>query len=314
MENALRSLYNGTSLPAIGYGTGVVRRYTRKPKLFLKDNIKPAIVSIKHMKLTKKLMIDYRSPRIIKQAVDLGYRLFDSGRIYGYSECVIGKTLKSYNREAVYLSSKVSNMDIDRKYSPNDVRGNLENSLKYLQTDYLDSYLLHWPSGNWIDIYIQMEKLYKEGKVKAIGVCNFHLEHFEELMKYASVKPMICQLECHPLNTRPEITSYCNNNNILVMAHTPTGRMCEKIRHNNVLIEMTQKYKKNIAQIIVRWHYQNEVIPIIATTSKEHLIENKNVFDFEISRADMKDIDSLNENYIMLPGNGIDDPNYIYNL
>ena len=159
-----------------------------------------------------------------------------------------------------------------------------------------------------------MEDIYEAGLARSIGVCNFHLEHFLRLEQCCRIMPMLHQMELHPLNSKKEIRDYCNKNGILIMAHTPTGRMCSMIRQNEVLKELAKKYNKTIAQIIVRWHYQNGVVPIIATKSAAHMDENADIFDFALSEYDMEMIESIDQGEVMLSGNGVDDPRYIWNL
>jgi len=308
------TLYNGVEIPWVGYGTGVVLQYSRNPILFMKWRIRLFLSSVKHLKLNRLLRVDFGISKYLETAYSENYRLYDSGRIYGYSEVKIGNLVRKHGRDGLFLISKVSDMDVERKASPDSVNGNFELSLKYLNVDYLDMYLLHWPSGDWVNLYREMEKLYQEGKVKAIGVCNFNIENLEFLENECSIKPMVCQTECHPLNVKKELREYCRSKSIVMMAHTPTGRMCEQIRQNGVLIELAKKYNKTIAQIIIRWHYQNGVIPIVSTCSKAHLIENTIVDDFKLTPEEMIRIDAQDNEYIMLPFQGIDDPNYIYNL
>lgn len=316
METCRNKIYTGAYLPAIGFGTGVVRKYTRNSYLFAKFYIRCLLSSIKHMRIHQQFDIDWNMPKMVSCAAQEGYRFFDSGRIYAYSESSIAKGLEKVGiaREECFLVTKVSDMDVERPYSPNTVEGNLRDSLHYLNTDYVDAYLLHWPHGDWLGIYRQMEDVYRMGLARAIGVCNFEVQHFRLLEKECKIRPMICQLELHPFRTRQDVRRYCAEHGIVIMAHTPTGRMCDKIRNNPILQELSSKYGKTVAQIILRWHYQNGIVPVVATRSSVHIQENKNIFDFEISTADMEQIEMLNEDYVMLVGNGIDDPNYIYNL
>ena len=162
--------------------------------------------------------------------------------------------------------------------------------------------------------YRQIENIYEAGLARSIGVCNFHLEHFLRLEQCCRIMPMLHQTELHPLNSKKEIREYCKKNGIVIMAHTPTGRMCEMIRQNAVLKELAKKYNKTIAQIIVRWHYQNGIVPIIATKSAAHMKENADIFDFALSASDMDMIESIDRGEVLLPGNGMDDPRYIWNL
>lgn len=312
-------LRNDVEVPAIGFGTGVIKRYSRNLPLFIRARIRPALSAVKHLSYKSLYKIyeqDFRMDSVLDKAVAEGYSLYDTGRIYGYSEVEIGRAIvrNHLKRENVFITTKVSDMDLFREYSPNDVAGNLQLSLKYLQTDYLDAYLLHWPHGNWLDIYKQMENVYNLGLVRSIGVCNFHLEHFKKLEKNCTIMPMIHQTELHPLNSKKAIRKYCKEHGILIMAHTPTGRMGREIVQNKVLQELAQKHHKSIAQIIVRWHYQNGIVPVIATKSSAHIKENKDIFDFVLTEDEMAAMETIDQGLVLLPGNGIDDPNYIYNL
>lgn len=319
MDEKAFKLRNGVEVPFIGFGTGVVKRYSRNTPLFIRARIRPVLSAVKHLsykKLHSVYQQDFSMDKVIDKALTEGYSLYDTGRIYGHSEVEIGKALvrNHLQRKHLFISTKISDMDLFRKCSPSDVAGNLRLSLKYLHTDYLDAYLLHWPHGNWLDIYKQMEDIYKKNIIRAIGVCNFNMEHFKLLEEHCTIMPMIHQTELHPLNSKKEIRQYCKEHGILIMAHTPTGRMGKQIRQNKTLQELANKHNKTIAQIIVRWHYQNGVVPIIATKSIKHMQENKDIFDFSLTEDDMAAIEYIDEGLVLLPGNGIDDPNYIYNL
>ena len=319
MQDKRFILRNGVEIPFIGFGTGVVKRYIRKPSLFVKWRVRPVLGGARRLYFKgvyKFLQQDFGMGRVIAEAISKGYTLMDTGRIYGHSEVEIGKAVISSNvkRSDFFINTKVSDMDLFRECSPDDVEGNFRLSLKYLQTDYVDGYLLHWPHGNWLDIYRQMEDIYEAGLARSIGVCNFHLEHFMRLEQSCRVMPMLHQTELHPLNSKKEIRQYCKKNGILIMAHTPTGRMCNMIRQNEILKKLAEKHNKTIAQIIVRWHYQNGVVPIIATQSTVHMDENMDIFDFELSESDMDMIESIDQGEVLLKGNGIDDPKYIWNL
>lgn len=307
-------LSNGYIIPPISYGTGVVKRYYRNRLLFMKDCIRPVLGTLKNRRLSKKLKMDIKGAKIIRNSFENGFRMFDVGRIYGHAEIVVGNGLKGISREDYFVVTKISDMDVERECTPKSVEGNFQLSLRYLKTSYVDLYLLHWPHGEWGDIYRQMEAIYKSGRARAIGVCNFTVEHFEELFKSCEIVPHVCQVELHPLNSKRGLREYCKRKGIVVMAHTPTGRMCEKIRNNKILRELSNKYHKSIAQIILRWHCQNGVIPVVATTDDSHMKQNMDIFDYVISHEDMCLIEAMNENYVMLDSAGIDNPNYIYNL
>ena len=130
-------------------------------------------------------------------------------------------------------------------------------------------------------------------KVKAIGVCNFKVEHLEELKKTAKIMPMVNQVEIHPFSTKNNIINYCKDNNIKVVAWSPISR--GRVLSNDLMIDLSQKYKKSIVQIVLRWHMQKGVIPIPKSSNENRIKENMDIFDFEISSEDMKAIDSLDE-------------------
>jgi diketogulonate reductase-like aldo/keto reductase len=283
--------------------------------MVLLRNARHILSSIKHLRLNKQLRLDFFCKKIVKSAYEEGFRLFDTGRLYAYSEREIGRALKGINREDYFLLTKITSMDLEKKGAPKNVIGNLELSLKYLNANYVDLYLLHHPHGDWINIYKQMEEAKLKGMAKHIGVCNFKPQHFDELMKYASVEPEVCQAECHPLYTNLEVRRYCIDHGILFMAHTPTGRICEKIKNNRCLQMLSTKYDKTIAQIILRWHYQNSVVPIVNSVNTRHMKENLDIFDFQLSANEMEMIEQQNEDYVMVQvANGPDSPNFIYNL
>lgn len=309
-------LYNDVEIPEIAFGTGVIKRYYRNKKLYVKDLIISILVSIKHLKVVRRFKNDYTIKKTIRNAMNCGYKLIDTGRLYGHSEKYIGEVINEKERKNIFIISKVSDVDLKRyDYAPS-VEDNLKLSLKFLKTDYLDAYLLHFPQGNWLSMYHDIEIAYKDGIVKSIGVCNFDINELEELIKNSEIKPMICQVEMHPLYTKNELIQYCKKNNIIIMAHTPTGHMNKKIVESPIMKTLIEKYKKNPAQIIYRWHLQKGVIPIISSVSKEHLITNLDIYDFELNDSEIVEIDSLNINYSFDKNNNKmnDKPDFIYNL
>ena len=306
----MRKLYNGYQIPDVAFGTGVIMRYTRNPILYLKKSIKEVLSSVKHHKLNRNLKGDFFCKKILSNAYNAGYRLYDTARIYGYSEKRIGEM----HKEDIYVISKVSDMDIERKYMPDTVSGNLNLSLRYLNREYVDVYLLHYPHGEWLNIYRQLEKLYIVGQAKSIGLCNCGINELETIKKNNLTKPMVIQLELHPLNSKKELRDYCKKNEIQIMAHTPTGRMETKIQNSSVLNKIAVRYNKTIPQVILRWHYQNGIIPVLSTFDFCHMHENLKIYDFELSQNEMEAIDSIDEGFVLLDRNCIDDPNYVYNL
>ncbi len=231
----------------------------------------------------------------VNSAADIGYRAFDTASAYKNTE-ELGKALKQKfrNREDYFVTTKLSNSQ-QRKL---DVREALTTSLKYLNLEYVDLYLMHWPNPDtYLECYNQMEKVYKEGLVRAIGVCNFHEHHLERLMKNSEIVPSINQFELHPMLTQKPLVKYCKAHGIQVTAYTPFARMSSELINNEQLVKIANKYKKDTTQIILRWNYQNQIISIPKSSNYERQKSNFFIYDFEISDTDIKLIDDINRNF-----------------
>jgi diketogulonate reductase-like aldo/keto reductase len=173
----------------------------------------------------------------------------------------------------------------------------LKDSLKKLNTDYVDLYLMHWPqTETFVDCYLQMEDVYKKGLARAIGVCNFNKHHIEELMEHATIVPTVNQFEIHPLFNQRELVNYCFEMGIQPMAYTPLGRMHDALIKSKVLREIALKYNKSVPQIIVRWNIQNNICVIPKTTKLKRVFEYLDCFEFELTEEEMLAIDGMNEN------------------
>ncbi|MBP0727225.1 aldo/keto reductase [Bacillus sp. RG28] len=237
----------------------------------------------------------------VKSAIKNGYRSIDTAAIYENEQGVgigIREGIKEagISREELFLTSKVWNADLGYESTIKAY----ETSLNKLGVEYLDLYLIHWPvEGKYKDAWRALETLYKTGRVKAIGVSNFNIHHLEDLFKEAEIKPMVNQVEYHPLLTQKELQSFCQNNGIQLEAWSPL--MQGKLLDNPVLQEIANKYNKSIAQIILRWDLQNGVVTIPKSIKEHRIIENASIFDFELSKEDMEQIDQMNQNYRVGP-------------
>lgn len=237
----------------------------------------------------------------VKTAIKHGYRSIDTAAIYGNEEGVgkgIQKGLKEagISREDLFVTSKVWNEDLGYE----STLAAYETSLKKLGLDYLDLYLIHWPvEGKYKDAWRALETLYKEGRVKAIGVSNFQVHHLEDLMKDAEIKPVINQVELHPRLTQKELKAFCQDNNIQLEAWSPL--MQGQLLDNEVLKEIAAKHNKSVAQIIVRWDLQNGVMTIPKSTKEHRIVENVDLFDFELTQEELEVIDGLNQNHRVGP-------------
>jgi diketogulonate reductase-like aldo/keto reductase len=237
----------------------------------------------------------------VRAAIKNGYRSIDTAAIYGNEEGV-GQGIREgiqeagITREDLFVTSKVWNADLGYESTIQAY----ETSLKKLGLDYLDLYLIHWPvEGKYKEAWRALETLYKAGKIKAIGVSNFQTHHLEELMKDAEIKPMVNQVEYHPRLTQKQVQTFCQEHGIQLEAWSPL--MQGQLLNNEVLAEIATKYNKSVAQVILRWDLQNGVVTIPKSTKEHRIIENANVFDFELTKEDMERIDDLNQNHRVGP-------------
>lgn len=229
----------------------------------------------------------------VNAAIKAGYRSIDTAAYYKNEEGV-GQAIKEAGvlREELFITTKVWNTD--QGYESTLAAFN--ESLKKLDLDYIDLYLVHWPvKGKYKDTWKALEALYKEGKVRAIGVCNFQIHHLEDLLADAEIAPMINQVECHPRLTQKELLSYCQEHHIQLEAWSPLGR--GRMLDEPTLKELAAKYQKTVAQIILRWDLQSGIVTIPKSVREERIIENADIFDFELSNEDMSVIDSMNRNH-----------------
>ena len=258
-------LYNGILMPEIGFGTW------KAP--------------------TGKVTVE-----AVKTAIECGYTHIDCAAIYG-NEKEVGLGIKESNvdRKNLFITSKLWN----------DIRGYQETidafnkTLDDLQLDYLDLYLIHWPRpvkyhDNYIEKNIEswkaMEDLYKQGKIKAIGVSNFKIHHMEEIMENCEIKPMVNQIEFHPSCLEKEIRDFCKKENIVVTGYSPLAN--GKVFECKELVEFSEKYGVSIAQLCIKYALQHDVIPLVKSVTKERIKANLNV-NFVISDEDMEKIDKI---------------------
>ncbi|MFD1776270.1 aldo/keto reductase [Paenibacillus rhizophilus] len=237
----------------------------------------------------------------VKTAIKHGYRSIDTAAIYGNEEGVgrgirQGLEVAGIGREELFVTSKVWNADLGYE----STLAAYETSLKKLDLDYLDLYLIHWPvEGKFKEAWRALEAIYKQGRVKAIGVSNFQIHHLEELMRDAEIKPMVNQVEYHPRLTQKELQEYCSVQGIQFEAWSPL--MQGQLLDNPVIKEIADKYNKSVAQVILRWDLQNGVVTIPKSTKENRIVENASVFDFELTKEDMEQIDNLNQNHRVGP-------------
>lgn len=232
---------------------------------------------------------------VVDAAIKAGYRAFDTAHFY-FNEAALGKALQKSDvpREELFITTKLWNDDQGYEKTKQAFNASLEK----LGLDYIDLYLIHWPCPKddlFIESYQAMEELYAEGKIKALGVANFKQHHLEKLLSVAKVKPVINQIEYHPVFNQSELQAYCEAQGIKVTAWSPLMRGGE-LFENEVLKKIAEKYNKTVAQVIIRWHIDSGRIVIPKSSNRERIEENINVFDFELSVDDLHAIDGLNQN------------------
>jgi diketogulonate reductase-like aldo/keto reductase len=280
-------LNNGLSIPVIGNGPGIVG-YS------LKYNSNNQIFRRAYNKLYRHFVKEAQYVNAVVHAFETGFSLLDFSAAYG-NEHLIGKAIKKskIDRKELFLTSRASN----QKQLAGNIREQLFKTLEMYGTDHVDLYMFHWPvTGVYLDTWKQMEQLYKEGYCKSIGVANCHQHHLEEILNIADVIPQINQFEIHPLFTQKPLIAYCKSKNIVVEAYTPIARFDDRLVRLPALKSIAKKYNKSIVQVVLRWHIQNGVIPVVRSLNKNRQKENISIFDFELTKEEMQTIDGFNIN------------------
>ena len=229
----------------------------------------------------------------VNDAIGIGYRLFDTAAIYKNEEPV-GRAIKSSGvpREEFFVTTKVWIQDAGYE----STKKAFEKSLKKLQLDYLDLYLIHRPFGDVYGSWRAMEELYKEGKIKAIGVSNFEPGRLVDLIMYNEIAPMVNQVETHVFCQQIESAKVMKEYNVQIESWAPFAEGRNSIFENETLVEIANKYNKSVAQVILSWLVQRDVVVIPKSAHKERIKENFNIFDFELMQEDIDKIVSLDTN------------------
>ncbi len=228
----------------------------------------------------------------VSYALKVGYRHIDTASAYGNEKGVgIAIANSGINREEIFVTSKVWNSD----QGYDSTLKAYDNSLKRLGFDYLDLFLVHWPvKGKYKETWHALETLYKQGRVKAIGISNFLKHHLEDLLNSAEIVPMVNQMEFHPYLIQQELVDFCKAHKIQYEAWSPLIQ--GEIFNVELINRLAQKYNKNAAQIVLRWDLQKGVVTIPKSVKPERILSNSKIFDFELTGDDMRAIDSLNSN------------------
>jgi diketogulonate reductase-like aldo/keto reductase len=234
-----------------------------------------------------------QSETAINKALEVGYRSFDTAQFY-QNEDILGDILKSsgMNRTELFITTKITN----DKQGYDSTLSSFEQSLKDLQLSQLDLLLVHWPSEtHFFETWKAFECLYEEKLVRAIGVCNFQIAHLEKLAVTANIMPAVNQIELHPYLTQKPLKEYLNKQNIALEAWSPLGRGA--VLQDESIKEIAYKYNKSVAQVILRWHLQQDFIVIPKSSTPSRIEENANIYDFHLTEEELLTIDGLNRDH-----------------
>ena len=256
------TLNNGVKMPKVGFG----------------------VYRIKDHKQCKQAVLD---------AIDAGYRLIDTAQSYGNEEAV-GKAIQetSVPRNELFITTKVWVAN----YGYEKTKASVEESLKKMQLDYIDLVLLHQPFNDYYGAYKALEDLYKEGKIKAIGVSNFYPDRLVDLVLYSEVKPAVNQVEVNVFHQQIEAQTYNEKYGVQMEAWAPFAEGRNNMFTNPELKAIGDRYGKTVAQVILRWLVQRGIVPLAKSVKKERMQENIDIFDFELNYEDMEIIESMNRN------------------
>lgn len=232
--------------------------------------------------------------KAVRSAIDFGYRHIDTAAIYGNEEGT-GKAVRDSGiaREEMFITTKVWNS----AQREGQVREAFEESLRKLDIGYIDLYLVHWAvKDKYVDTWLTLEKLYAEGKIKAIGVSNFYEHHFDDVLAAGSLVPTVNQVELHPYLRLGGLQSYLKEKGCYIEAWSPLAQARAELFNNPTLQTIAEEHSKTVAQVILRWHWQHGIVVIPKSVKPHRIAENGSIFDFELSAAEMSAIDGLDKN------------------
>ena len=226
----------------------------------------------------------------VEFALKNGYRLIDTANAY-MNERAVGRGIKKsgISREEIFVSTKLW----PSVYEDDSA---VDKTLERLGLDYIDLVFIHQPTSNWKAGYKQLERAYKEGKIKALGISNFEGEYIEELLQTCEIKPQVIQVEAHPYFTQDELRKITDKEDIKIMSWYPLGHGDNSLINETIFTELANKYNKSNVQIILRWHTQMGFIVIPGTKNEEHILQNAEIFDFTLSDEEMSKITEINKN------------------
>ena len=247
--------------------------------------------------------------RCVTDAIDTGYRMIDTAQAY-YNEEGVGEAIKKsgIKREEFFLVTKIWITNSGEEKAEKSI----EESLKKLKTDYVDLLLIHQPFGDYYGTYRAMEKAYREGKTRAIGISNFFADRYVDLCNFVEIKPMINQMETHIFQQQRQLREYMKKYDTKLMSWSPMARGENNIFENKLLKNIGAKYNKTTAQIALRFLTREDIVIIPKSTHKERMEENFNIFDFELSDEDMNLLKGLDKKESLFVNHY--DPKFVENI
>lgn len=251
----------------------------------LNNNLKCPVVGIGTFMLTPA-----DAENSVREALKMGYRLIDTANAY-VNERAVGRGMKDsgINREEIFLSTKLWPSEYENENA-------VDETLERLGVDYVDLLYIHQPAGNWLAGYKQLEKAYKEGKAKSIGISNFEGKYIEELQSKWEIVPQFIQVEAHPYFTQKELRKTLDKYDIKLMSWYPLGHGDKSLIEEPVFSELGKKYGKSPAQIILRWHTQMGFVVIPGSKNVDHIRDNFNITDFKLTEGEMEEVAKLDKN------------------
>ena len=251
----------------------------------LNNNLKCPVVGIGTFMLTPA-----DAENSVREALKMEYRLIDTANAY-VNERAVGRGMKDsgINREEIFLSTKLWPSEYENENA-------VDETLERLGVDYVDLLYIHQPAGNWLAGYKQLEKAYKEGKAKSIGISNFEGKYIEELQSKWEIVPQFIQVEAHPYFTQKELRKTLDKYDIKLMSWYPLGHGDKSLIEEPVFTELGKKYGKSPAQIILRWHTQMGFVVIPGSKNVDHIRDNFNITDFKLTEDEMEEVAKLDKN------------------
>ena len=265
-------------------GINILRRFTVMEKMVLNNGIECPVIGIGTFMLSPA-----DAENSVREALKMGYSLVDTANAY-VNERAVGRGIRKSGaaREDVFLSTKLWPSEYENENA-------VDETLERLGVDYVDLLYIHQPAGNWLAGYRQLEKAYKEGKARSIGISNFEGKYLEELETKWEVIPQFIQVEAHPYFTQKELRKTLDKYDIRLMSWYPLGHGDKSLINEPVFAELGEKYGKTSAQVILRWHTQMGFAVIPGSRNVDHIRDNLNILDFELADEEMKEIEKLDK-------------------